>query len=166
MLRVYSIKSRIWFITRIKILDSCNTTSRTNPVITFGILRNFENYVSGQTRVATMLGGILGLAFGFCIGSVGRFQTGTKNGICFAVSMFCCFCSGLMVGNMKSIIDRIAPWFNRINPTALITDSLYYLNIDSDYRRWSRAALTMTAMTVVLIVLGFVMSRRKKYASL
>ncbi|MBR6718505.1 MAG: ABC transporter permease [Oscillospiraceae bacterium] len=120
----------------------------------------------GMIYLTAMLGGILGLAFGFCIGSVGRFQTGTKNGICFAVSMFCCFCSGLMVGNMKSIIDRIAPWFNRINPTALITDSLYYLNIDSDYRRWSRAALTMTAMTVVLIVLGFVMSRRKKYASL
>ena len=120
----------------------------------------------GMIYLTAMLGGILGLAFGFCIGSVGRFQTGTKNGICFAVSMFCCFCSGLMVGNMKSIIDRIAPWFNRINPTALITDSLYYLNIDSDYRRWSRAALTMTAMNVVLIVLGFVMSRRKKYASL
>ncbi len=120
----------------------------------------------GMIYLTAMLGGILGLAFGFCIGSIGRFQTGTKNGICFAVSMFCCFCSGLMVGNMKSIIDRIAPWFNRINPTALITDSLYYLNIDSDYRRWSRAALTMTAMTVVLVVLGFVMSRRKKYASL
>ena len=120
----------------------------------------------GMIYLTAMLGGILGLAFGFCIGSVGRFQTGTKNGICFAVPMFCCFCSGLMVGNMKSIIDRIAPWFNRINPTALITDSLYYLNIDSDYRRWSRAALTMTVMTVVLIVLGFVMSRRKKYASL
>ena len=89
-----------------------------------------------------------------------------QNGICVGVSMFCCFCSGLMVGNMKMIIARFAPWFNKINPAALITDSLYYLNIDSDYSRWSRAMITMTVMTVVLILLGFIISRRKKYASL
>ena len=120
----------------------------------------------GMVYLTSVVGGILGLAFGFWIGSIGRFQTGTKNGICFGVSMFCCFCSGLMVGNMKMIIARFAPWFNKINPAALITDSLYYLNIDSDYRRWSRAMITMAVMTVVMILLGFIISRRKKYASL
>lgn len=120
----------------------------------------------GMVYLTSVVGGILGLAFGFWIGSIGRFQTGTKNGICFGVSMFCCFCSGLMVGNMKMIIARFAPWFNKINPAALITDSLYYLNIDSDYRRWFGAMITMAVMTVVMILLGFFISRRKKYASL
>lgn len=120
----------------------------------------------GMVYLTSVAGGILGLAFGFWIGSIGRFQIGTKNGICFGVSMFCCFCSGLMVGNMKMIIARFAPWFNKINPAALITDSLYYLNIDSDYRRWIRAMITMAVMTVVMILFGFIISRRKKYASL
>ena len=116
--------------------------------------------------LTSVLGGILGLAFGFCIGSIGRFQTGTKTSICFGVSMFCCFCSGLMVGNMKAVIARHAPWFNHINPAALITDSLYYLNIDSDYHRYGIAVISMIVMSTVLIVLGFIMTRRKKYASL
>lgn len=120
----------------------------------------------GMVYLTSVAGGILGLVFGFWIGSIGRFQISTKNGICFGVSMFCCFCSGLMVGNMKMIIARFAPWFNKINPAALITDSLYYLNIDSDYRRWTRAMITMAVMTVVMILFGFIISRRKKYASL
>ncbi|MBQ8923032.1 MAG: ABC transporter permease [Oscillospiraceae bacterium] len=116
--------------------------------------------------LTAILGGLLGVAFGFCIGSIGRFQTGTKTGICFGVSMFCCFCSGLMVGNMKSVVARYAPWFNRINPAALITDSLYYLNIDSDYQRYAVAVISMAVLSAVLILLGFILTRRKKYASL
>ena len=80
--------------------------------------------------------------------------------------MFCCFCSGLMVGNMKSVVARYAPWFNRINPAALITDSLYYLNIDSDYQRYAVAVISMAVLSAVLILLGFILTRRKKYASL
>ena len=119
----------------------------------------------GLIYLTSVLGGILGLSFGFCIGSIGRFQTGTKTSICFGVSMLCCFLSGLMIGNMKGIIRKHVPWVNKINPAAVITDSLYYLNIDSDYRRYIVTVITMAVLSAVLILLGFLMTRRKKYAS-
>ena len=120
----------------------------------------------GMIYLTSILGGILGLSFGFFIGSIGRFQTGAKIGICFGVSMLCCFGSGLMVGNMKGVINRHAPWVNKINPAAVITDSLYYLNIDSDYHRYIGKVITMAVLSAVLILLGFLMTRRKKYASI
>ena len=116
----------------------------------------------GMIYLTSILGGILGLSFGFFIGSIGRFQIG----ICFGVSMLCCFGSGLMVGNMKGVINRHAPWVNKINPAAVITDSLYYLNIDSDYHRYIGKVITMAVLSAVLILLGFLMTRRKKYASI
>ncbi len=116
--------------------------------------------------LAAVCGGILGVSFGFCIGSIGALKTEIKTSICFAVSMFFCFCSGLMIGNMKIIIEEKAPWFNKINPAAVITDSLYYLNVDKDYSRFQIKMITIAVLSAAMILLGFGLTRRKKYASL
>ncbi|SHM86556.1 ABC transporter permease [Ruminococcus flavefaciens] len=115
---------------------------------------------------SAILGGILGVSFGFFVGSIARVSIKAKTAILMSVSMALCFCSGLMVGNMKAVIAGKIPWFNNINPAAVISDSFYCLNIYEDYDRFISKLITMAVTSAAFIVLGFVISRRKKYASI
>lgn len=111
------------------------------------------------------LGGIMGVSFGFFVGSINRMSEKVKTAVLMSITMFLCFCSGLMVGNMKAVIAEKLPWFNNINPAALIADSFYCLNIYEDYDRFISKLISMAVISVVFIILGFITSRRKKYAS-
>ena len=116
--------------------------------------------------VAAILGGILGVSFGFFFGAVNRFSFEAKIGIVMAVSMFSCFLSGLMMGQMKGIIAEHIPWLNKINPATVVADSLFSLNMYSDYSRFISRITTMLIITAVCTATGIIISRRKKYADL
>ena len=116
--------------------------------------------------VAAILGGILGVSFGFFFGSVNRFSFEAKTGIVMAVSMFSCFLSGLMMGQMKGIIAEHIPWLNKINPATVVADSLFSLNMYSDYSRFISRIITMLIITAVCTAAGIIVTRRKKYADL
>ena len=116
--------------------------------------------------VAAVLGGILGVSFGFFFGSVNRFSFEAKIGIVMAVSMFSCFLSGLMMGQMKGIIAEHIPWLNKINPATVVADSLFSLNMYSDYSRFISRIITMLIITAVCTAAGIIVTRRKKYADL
>lgn len=113
-----------------------------------------------------VLGGILGVSFGFFVGSVAHVSEKVKTAILMTTSMLLCFLSGLMMGNMKSIVAEKAPWFNNINPVAVISDCFYCLNIYEDYDRYLTKLVTMAVTTVIFIALGILSARRKKYASI
>lgn len=114
----------------------------------------------------TLVGALTGVSFGFFVGSIGKAGEGPKTGFLISVSMFLCFCSGLMVGNMRAIIEGFAPWFNKINPAALIADSFYALNIYDTYDRLIVNIVTLLAITTAFTFGGFLLTRRQKYASL
>ena len=116
--------------------------------------------------IAAICGGILGVSFGFFVGSVGKMKQGLKVSLCMSVSMLMCFLSGLMVGNMKPIMEEKAPWFNNINPAALVADSISALNLYSGYEVYIRKVVTMLVISAIFYVLGLLMVRRRKYASL
>ena len=109
---------------------------------------------------------LAGSAFGFFIGAIGRMPAGTKNAIAVGVSMTCCFLSGLMVGNMRVFVENKAPFLNRINPTALISDSFYCLANFDNYARYTRNMISLCAVTVLFLTGGFLLTRRRQYASL
>lgn len=113
-----------------------------------------------------ILGGILGVSFGFLVGSLARVSEKAKTAVLMTTTMLLCFFSGLMMGNMKAVVAEKMPWFNEINPVAVISDSFYCLNIYEDYERYTRKMITMVVITAIFMVLGFISSRRKKYASL
>ena len=115
---------------------------------------------------SAVLGGITGVSFGFFVGSLARIGEKAKGALLISISMLLCFCSGLMVGNMKAFIAARIPWFNNINPAAVISDCFYCLNLYEDYDRFISKMVTMAVISVLFIVLGFVTSRRKKYASI
>lgn len=113
-----------------------------------------------------LAGSLTGVSLGFFVGAIGRADEGHKTGILVAVSMFFCFMSGLMVGNMRAVVDKYAPWFNKINPAALISDSFYSLNIYDTYDRLIQNIVTLLIITAVCTFGGFMLTRRQKYASL
>lgn len=117
-------------------------------------------YLSGAA------GSLLGVSLGFFIGSIGRMSEGVKVGISTSFSMFCCFLSGLMVGNMKAVINQHCPVINKINPAAVISDLFYCLAVYDDYCRYMEKMVTLLIMSAVFITGGFLLTRRKKYASI
>lgn len=115
--------------------------------------------------LSSIAGGCVGVSIGFMIGSIGRLSENFKVGLSMSVSMLSCFFSGLMVMNIKEKMMKI-PFFNDLNPSTIISDSLYCLNIYSDYRRFTVKIVTMLAMTAFFTAVGLIFTRRKSYASL
>ena len=116
--------------------------------------------------LSSVIGGTVGVSMGFFVGSIGNLKEELKIGVSVAFSMLLCFLSGLMVADMKAIIAENIPWLNSINPAAVISDSFYCLNIYNDYERFTVKIITMLITSAIFVLLGFVLSRRKKYASL
>ncbi len=141
----------------------CTTTSITYILFVLKVNMGTNYPMIYLTGIITP---ILGTSLGFFIGSIGRGSQGAKIGIAMAVTMFCCFLSGLMVGDMKSVIEENIPIINRINPAALISDLFYCLMIYDNYDRYIRTAMLVLGFTVLYTTGGFLLTRRKKYASI
>lgn len=116
--------------------------------------------------LTTFIGCLTGVSLGFFIGSIGHKSQDFKQGMVFAVTMPLCFLSGLMMGNMKIIIQNNCPILNKINPATIITDSFYSLSIYESYDRFIFDIVSLLIFVIVFILVGFLMTRRKKYASL
>ena len=120
----------------------------------------------GFVYLSGIIGGWVGVTMGFFVGSIGRLAEGAKVGILMSFSMTCCFLSGLMVGNIKADIAAFAPWINKINPAAIISDSFYCLNVYSDYSMYIEKIVSMLILIACFTIGGFLLTRRRKYASL
>lgn len=114
----------------------------------------------------TFLGCLIGVSLGFFVGSLGKMREGVKIGILLAVSMTCCFLSGLMSNTMKDIVEKNIPVLNRLNPAALISDAFYCINVYNDPARYYRNLIILAVMSVLLTGASFFMIRRERYDSL
>lgn len=112
------------------------------------------------------IGCVLGVSFGFYIGSIGRVSEPAKNGIMISVSLLCCFLSGLMLDNMRMLIESFCPLINDLNPAVLISDSFLTLNIYGITARYGENLFALLLIAVLFAVSGCLMIRRKTYASL
>jgi ABC-2 type transport system permease protein len=106
------------------------------------------------------------ISLGLFLGIIGPKTEGGKIGMMFAIVMPCCFLSGLMAGNMRIIVEQHAPIINRINPAALISDCFYSLATYESMARYTRDIVTLLVFSVVFCLAGFLVIRRRKYASL
>ncbi len=116
--------------------------------------------------ITAILATLLGLSLGFFIGHIGSLSQKTRESILTAIVVAGGFLSGLMVSNMKSLVEVKCPIINRINPSAVISDAFYTLNMYGVSDRFYRSIMYIVGLTVVFVVAGLIMSRRKSYASL
>ncbi len=129
------------------------------------VLRDDLGVSFPMAALTVTVGSWMGVAIGFFFGTIGKFSEAARAGLSIAFSMLLCFLSGLMVGDMKIICMEKVPFFNNINPAAVICDALYVLNVDRSYDRYLVKLFTMLAITVLFTLLGFITTRRKRYES-
>lgn len=108
-----------------------------------------------------------GLTMGMFIGSLKKPVTeGAKMGIGVAISMALSVMADLCVSGLMNTIEHTVPIINRLNPSALISDSFYALNTYSDYSRYTSNMVNLSAMTLILFTLTILTVRRNRYASI
>lgn len=71
-----------------------------------------------------------------------------------------------MIGGIKQSIEKHFSLLNRLNPSALISDALYALNIYDDYKIFLQKISIMAGMAVILCIICFINTRREKYDSI
>ena len=76
---------------------------------------DFEGQI-GRMLLISFLGSLIGVSMGIFVGSLGKMKEGIKIGIILGISMVCSFLSGLMNNTMKDLVEKNAPFLNRINP--------------------------------------------------
>ena len=120
----------------------------------------------GPMLLISFFGSLIGVSIGFFVGSLGKMKEGVKIGIILGFSMVCSFLSGLMNNTMKDLVEKNAPFVNRINPAALISDAFYCINVYDDLGRYYRNLITLAVMSVVLVTASFLLIRRESYDSI
>jgi ABC-2 type transport system permease protein len=131
----------------------------------YGIKVNFgDNIVF--TFITCLVGSLTGLALGATVGVWVKKKAEVKEAILTMVVLGGGFLSGMMVADMKYLIQEKVPLLSYINPVNLVSDSLYSLYYYDTYDRFLLDMIILCVMTVLLGLLSYLGIRRKNYASI
>ena len=119
-----------------------------NPLVVFG---------------TAVVGNLLGCALGYLVSSLFETSTNMKNGILLVITLFGGFMSGLMVADIRILIEENIPIVNRINPSAIITDAFYSLNVYGVGDRYYYSIIWLLLVSIAMFAIGAVVSYWKTY---
>lgn len=120
----------------------------------------------GYIYLTCLIGSLFGVSFGMFVGSIPKIKENVQVGVLTLLSLLSSFFSGLMMADMKIIIQKHAPWFAKINPATLIQDSLYSLLIYDNHDRYFENMIILSFMALILCLASIFMTRRTTYANL
>lgn len=120
----------------------------------------------GAFFLVILLGSLTGVLFGGLIGVSNKKTKEFKIGLGISLTMFMSFLSGMMVSDMKPLIQLKAPLVNKLNPVALITDSFYSLYYYDSLTRFYGNLARLLGETLVIFALVLFLTRRRDYDSL
>lgn len=133
--------------------------------LNFGLKIDFGDKVL-PVLFLILVGSVMGVSMGFFVGCIGKLNSNAKEGILVCISLFLCFFSGLYINTVKNAIDQTFPILNKINPAVVLSDAFYSLNIYDTYGRYFENILILLIFSMIFGFGGYLMARRKKYASL
>ena len=109
---------------------------------------------------------IFAIGFGVICGLVFKGNLVARENKTTGVLMASVFLSGEMISQLPGIIERNAPIINDINPATVMNMALYRLAMyNNDYDFYGNM-IKLVAASVVFLVIGTVILRRERYASL
>lgn len=127
---------------------------------------NFSSQIL-PTVILAMVGCLAGTSLGTFVGVSNKKKEEFKIGILIALTMTCCFLSGMMgVIDIKVYFDETFPLLAKINPINIITDGLYSLFAYDNLDVYYNCLIRISIFSLILITLSFVFIRRKKYDSI
>ena len=120
----------------------------------------------GYILLLALFGCFAGISMGIVVGVSNKKNENLKMGILISVTMFCSFLSGMMMMQMKYIIEKNVPVLAAINPVNMITDGLYSLYCYDSLDRYYTNIIGLIIFSAVMFVISFMFLRRKKYDSI
>lgn len=127
-----------------------------------GLKVNFSDQI-GQVLLLVFVGVTTGVSFGTLIASSNTMNINAKDGIGIGITMLWSFLAGMMIVDLKHIIQTNAPVINWLNPVALITDSLYGIYYYPTLQRYYLSLGMLLLITLVFLALSIFFTRRKQY---
>lgn len=123
-----------------------------------------KNY--GALLLVNLMGSIIGIAMGLAFGSLTKLSLNAKMSLTVVITLIPGFLAGLMFANMKNIVEQHAPFINRINPAAVLSDAYYCMSVYNDMERFTRCMLTLAIMSILFLAAAFFRVRRERYDSI
>lgn len=120
----------------------------------------------GYVALTGAVGSLTGISVGLFIGSLPRIKEAMQVTIFIVFSLGSSFLAGLMVADMKMIIEKSVPIINKINPATLISDALYSLTLYDTYERFFTNIISLVIIAVVFLIASIFMTRRESHASI
>lgn len=116
--------------------------------------------------VLAAIGTLAGISFGALVGLSNKKSEDAKTGILSAITMLLSFLSGMMIIDIKYLIEQNIPILARINPVTMITDALYSLYYYDNLDKYFYNLFSLIIFTFVMVTVSYVILRRKKYDSI
>ena len=120
----------------------------------------------GKILLAGAAGNLAGIALGYFIGVAVKGKESVKHAVMMGTVLGLSFLSGLMQAGIKYLIEKYAPFINRINPAALISDCFYHLSVSADTKQYMICIIMLFVEAAVFGVLSTIIMRRERYKSL
>lgn len=120
----------------------------------------------GYILLLALFGCLVGISMGILIGVSNKKSENLKMGILISSTMFCSFLSGMMMMQMKYIIEKNVPILGHINPVNMITDGLYSLYCYDNLDRYYSNVFGLIIFSFVMFGISYIFLRRKKYDSI
>lgn len=118
------------------------------------------------SSIFIILGNVFGISLGLFIGSSNKKSVGVKTMISIMVTLFLSFLSGLMSPDMKVLIEKNVPLLSRLNPIAIITNSLYKINLLENTKNLSQGIILLAVYSLILMSISYLFLRRNQYDSI
>ena len=116
--------------------------------------------------ITSMFAAFMGCSLGYMVACVGNASEGLKNAILVGFVTGGGFLAGLMKGDMYIIMEKNFPLINRINPSSIITNAFYTLNMYGANAKYTKSIITMFAYSIIFIAVGMIFRGRRGYASI
>jgi len=113
-----------------------------------------------------VVGTFTGTMFGAMFGAVTKFKREIKDMLVSNIVMVMSFLSGLMVLQVKYIVQEKAPILTYINPASLITDGLYALYYYDTFERYFLNLTLLGILGIGFSAISIAVLRRQRYASI
>ena len=119
----------------------------------------------GSVILLISLGTLVSIFLGMAVASLFKMTDDRADGISMAIPIVGGLTGGLMGAaslQLKIWIGEKIPFFNILNPVALVTDGLYQLSLYPTYNQFYQTISYLTVYLIILVVLTAVGIRRVK----
>lgn len=120
----------------------------------------------GYSSVFILLGNLFGISLGMFIGASNKRSPGVKTMLAIVSTLFLSFLAGLMLPNVKVLIDENIPILGKVNPIAIVTNSLYRINILDNTSNLTTGIVLLILYSIILMVISYLFLRRRQYDSI